>query len=267
MSALLEAYEHPTGEIDPENAAAVASQVAAATMSAREQDPLKLMNELVDELQSMGGVQPTDAGMEDAGPADSNAAITILGQPVDVGASARLHHICDGWQDTDPDAGTAGSAELTVAADGRGFLSTVWGTLDACRVRQDTAALELTGALQVHFGGAEDRVTPSQLKEVGYLVSFDGRISVEMDSQRVERSVRFDFRVFPPAELQLNVVQSDGTNVVAVLDAGSLIASAQAGALSMQLRTRDTTWRCDFHVITAHGTCHDSLDEARQVSW
>ncbi|MEY4576714.1 MAG: hypothetical protein RL701_1417 [Pseudomonadota bacterium] len=263
MSGLVAAYEQPTGVITVDNAPALADRVLDAATLAQEQSPFELANELVDELQHLGGVEPSTYDNADAG-SDTDSEPTLLGNRIDVGASAKLRHTCSGWQDAAAGDPSAGSVELTVAADARGLVSTVWGALNACRMTRGRAALELTGTLNVHFGAAADRVRISQLKAVGYLVAFDGRVRV---NQTVDRAVRFDFRVFAPGEIQLSIPLSDGTNVVVVFDASALRPDVDNERVSAELRTRAGAWRCDFAFGERAGICRDAQDGARELSW
>jgi hypothetical protein len=276
MSALVKAYQKPDGELDADNAEQLAEEIGNCVDRTRNGAPIELVSSLVGRLQKIGGGGANVSDDESAGtdgfdyqePSDVGAGEqSVSGNKIDIGASVRVHHVCRGWDEIKHiDADVNGTAELNFALDRRGLLPTVWGRLDHCRLKRSELQLELTGDLRVHFGTNAPRVGLQVLKEIGYLVEFDGTVQATRGDETIEVETGLNFRVFPNGQIQLKVDLADGTNVILALDPTTLQPISEP-MLQAGLLTRNGIWACKLNLDDVNGSCVDDASADSVVTW
>lgn len=286
MSALVQAYDHPTGTVDAPKLRAVATAVGAIRNTLASDAPIELVRDLVARLVRSGGgdagqvSDEADGGAADTSPDASTTDITfdagtaptsnpgqqtILGRKFDVAAIVQLHRACRD-QPNDETSGV-GSVDMTAVVDKDGVNPTVWGEVTRCRRARDRLGAQLDGALRIHFGTNQARVGLLNLRELGYLVEFEGTVIVDVLNQSGQTNLHLDFRVLGNEQIQFNITQDDGTNVVAVVEPRQLSPGSEDSMLTVGLMTRDTNWRCEISAKGTDGLCTDALDATKMVSW
>jgi len=297
MSALVQAYEHPTGTIDAPRIRAIAMAVSTVRSALATDAPLELARDIIGGVLRLGDFDAgTSSDDADGGATDNDAAIsstadagdvstnnpgqqTILGRKFDVAAQVQLHRVCrgdsengstaenaagSGAADTTNDAGTV---DMTLTVDNNGLIPTFWGQATRCRRARERIGAELDGALQIRFGTTQERIALRDLLTLGFFVEFAGTATVEVLNQPVKTDVHLDFRVLRRDEIQFNVNLDDGTNVVATVAPLALMPGQEGSMLTVGLLTRDTNWRCDISAKGSEGQCTDALDATKQVDW
>jgi hypothetical protein len=272
MQPLVKAYEEPDGTLDSDNAEELGQQVLDSVMAAQMGAPVEVSNEVVDSVAKLGGAEPQ--GSDAAAPSNPDSVDpaagtqTVAGNKIDVAAKVKLHRICRGWNNRIDEAKN-GSVDLTVTFDQAGLIPTVWGELSHCRFKRGITSVELDGVVQLHFGTHQARIGLRALKSVGYLVNFDGSVMAIQDGAERHADIGANFRAFPNGDIQLSVNMVDGTNVVAVFQAGALVPTATMPAMiAAGVITRDATWACQLNPVARTGSCSNKTDpSAAVVQW
>jgi len=258
MSALSRAYSEPSGEITAKTAQGLGTEVVTTVAGARTDSPLEVAGSLVDNLQEVGDSEP-DSETEDSS--------EPLLRNVDVAAVARLHHTCRGWETSGSAAEARGSAHLTATLDSDGLIPTVWGAFENCRFQRGDFDIELDGALRVHFGENQRRVSFASLARTKYLFEYEGHVVTEFEGEHSEFELHSHFRVTETGQVQFLIGLADGTNVIGVFEPLDLDPLYGASMLTMGLLTRDTRWTCSINLTNASGSCSDADDPTSTVSW
>ena len=276
MSALVDSYENPSGDLNVDNVKDVAAGIVSALQAARNGAPIEETDALVGALQKVGGGttdtmsgtsstnytddyrQPTDVGAGEQ---------TVSGSKIDIGASIKLRRICRGWEEPKQiDASVNGTLELNVALDQAGLLPTVWGRVERCRVKRDNVNIEMTGDVRVHFGGGQPRVGLRDLAKAGYLVEIKGDLKATRDGAQIDVGAHISYWVFANGHVHLNVVLADDTNVVFGVNLPVLLPTADPDLGGAVLGRRDS-WACQVSLANDNGSCTNNQDAAMVVTW
>lgn len=258
MSALSRAYSEPNGEITAETAQGLGTEVVSTVGEAREDSPLEIAGSLVDNLQEVGDSE-TDAETDDSS--------KPLLRNVDVAAVARLHHTCGGWEASASEPNARGSVHVTATLDSDGVIPTAWGNFEHCRFERGAADIELDGALRIHFGENQRRVSFASLARTKYLFEYEGHVVTEVDGVHSEFELHSHFRVTETRQVQFLIGLEDGTNVIGVFEPLDLDPLYGPSLLTMGLLTRDSSWTCSVDLADASGSCTDADDPTSVVSW
>jgi hypothetical protein len=252
-----------------------------------ENAPIELARDLIVRLLRGGGIDAGPTTYEaDAAVADNDAGTpektgisfdagfvpkanpgrqTILGRTFDIAATIQLHRTC--LDEPNDETSGVGSIDMIATVDKDGMIPTVWGEVARCRRARERLGAQLDGALRIHFGTDQARVGLPNLRELGYLVEFEGSATVEVLSRSRQTDLHLDFRILRNEQIQFNVPLDDGTNVVAVVEPLQLNPGSEDSMLTVGLMTRDTNWRCEISAKGTNGLCTDALDAEKMVSW
>lgn len=275
MSALVDSYENPSGDLNADNVKDVAAGIVSAIQAARNGAPIEDTDAMVGALQKVGGgTTDTTSGTssntytDDYKQADVGAGEqTVAGSKIDIGASIKLRRICRGWEDSKQiDANVNGTVELNVALDQGGLLPTVWGRLERCRVKRDNVNIEMTGDVRVHFGSGQPRVGLQDLSKAGYLVEIQGDLKATRDGAPIDVGAHISYWVFANGHVHLNVVLADDTNVVFGVNLPVLLPTADPDLGGAVLGHQDT-WACQVSLANDNGSCINDEDAAMVVKW
>lgn len=265
MSALVEAYRTPTGDITARNAALVGFDITRAARDAESQSYLEIASEVVEELEDLGGGSPTaaDAAGEDQQP-------SLLGNRIDIAAIAHLEHVCPGWeQETEnPDATTSGMARIIATLDDRGLIPTVWGTFERCRIVRGGERSEIDGPFRIHFGDGQARVSLQALSAAGYLAEVDADVlSIDTDGNEAEFTSTVHFKVFLNGEVHFLVSLADGTTLIVVLARDDLDPKNRDAVIQASILGRNSAYDCSLDLMEGSGACSDRNDPTSVIDW
>jgi hypothetical protein len=281
MSALVTQYTNPDGELNPDTAEEVATQVVDRVNRSQGGAPIALSNELIQSLAKLGNRVPKStgngigAGNGDGTPDDVDTTTdagagtqSVLGNKIDVGAVVKVHHICAGWHNR-IDEEENGFADLTVTFDQGGLIPTIWGQLTKCRLQRGASQVELDGEVNLHLGTVQPRIGLRALKTISYLIEFNGSASVMRNGQQVSGEGTASFRVFPSGIVQMNVELANGTNVLGVFQQGVLTTTVTSGTmLAAGVQASNATWGCQLAVNgVVGGSCTNEADPSMVVTW
>jgi hypothetical protein len=227
LDALVAAYDHPTGTIDPQHL----DQVTADARARLDQLNLDWLPDLLG-----AAVVRLGARLDQQGLPTNPAAAPDTGRPI-VDAVLHLTQICSGWDDPPgpPDAAKNGTLVVTAVVDGSQLRRTLQVAATACQallrptnaiVRSQVATIQasLDGAFGLYF---YDRI-PRTLTETKVLVGFMGTLGVAGRTA----SASFDFRLFYPS-VDVRLTQPDGDVILTIGPDGATLRGANA------------TYRCD----------------------
>lgn len=262
MSELVQAYSEPSGDLDPSIAVDFGKRLVDTLVENRNSAPIEVAGALVGNLQDLGGGEATDGEV----PADAGAgAQEVNGSRIDIAAIARVHRICRGWGAEPLNEAENGSLDLTATLDQRGLIPTIWGSANNCRFTRGDTSVQMDGDVRIHFGDGEPRVGLRYLKEVGYLFTFEGVLSLTKGEQHSELELRSHFKAFATGEVWILLTLSDGTRVIAVVDTSALNPGSGQATLTLGVLGRDERWQCTVNTDTGSGSC--TSNENSVVSW
>lgn len=199
MSALVAAYEAPSGTFDDVTVAEVVDYIDGLD------DAFALA--LPDEIRNMFSGLSGSVAEPEAQPASevetANGVITIEGD-----AFVILTRICDGW--LDPPVADAANGHLALNANFTDISidPVVWLTTSACRYTGDQATIEIVagprsdvGDIRLYIGPG---VTADNLADRAYIVDVEVEASIDLGLGPVDSSIDVDFS-FDPVTEQLSV--------------------------------------------------------------
>ena len=222
MTALVESYERPTGELDVRDSADIAAAVGVVGRLLDSTEILPRVRELLGDL-----LAPVN--FEDVNESADNGGLNL-----DLRANGYLKatRICPGWASA-PEVDLANGTILATATfSQRGPDPVVWGTVDACRYRVGSSRIELTpradgDALRVYWG--ED-VDQESLDTQDLVISVNLRADIDGESA----AAAVDLRVLGEGALEYRVPVASGVVIARANDDGTFL-----------LRTRDGNFTCD----------------------
>lgn len=222
MTALVESYDRPTGELDPRDTADIAAAVGVVGGLLDSTEILPRVRELLGDLLDPVNFEGANESAQDHG------------VPLNLRANGYLKatRICPGWASSPRVDPANGTIHATATFSERGPDPVVWGTVDACQYRVGSRRIELTprgegDALRVYWG--ED-VDQDSLDTQDLVLSINLRADIDGESA----AAAVDLRVLGEGALEYRVPVASGV----------VIARANADG-SFQLRTRGGNYVCD----------------------
>lgn len=265
MSALVQAYRSPDGQLTTESAAELGKAMANNVVENQKSSPAEVVGEMVSDLQDVGGGPPP------ADSADANAGSgeqSVRGSRIDIAAIVRLHHICRGWGDTaSTDESANGSLDLTATLDQAGMVPTIWGTLNGCRRNRGDYKVELDGSLRVHFGDGEPRVGLRYLADLAYLIEFEGSVSATTSDTPSPVNLHSHFQVFENREVRFLINLENGTRIIGIVDPATLAPNSTDPTISFATLEVDGLWSCTLNTQTRVGRCTNQTNPDEVVTW
>jgi hypothetical protein len=226
MSALVEAYNHPTGDLDLGTATALVAAAAESYWLYQESGITELIEDSLHDLRKR--IDSADFGGGGGGAGGTGEP------PLSVNAVARIERHCRGWGGKNMPSGGPrdGRLELTAVVRKSELARVVWGPADRCFDRMDPIdATYLPFEFFVHGQVSVYLYTdlPATRGGSGFLCQIEGTIA---NPEQVRKG-SFDFRLVSSGLLELRFPLPDG-DVIAVV-----------GPRSVDIRGRSTTFRCD----------------------
>jgi hypothetical protein len=222
MTALVESYDRPTGELDPRDTADIAAAVGVVGTLLDSTEILPRVRELLGDL-----LDPVnfDGVNESADKGGLNLNLKANGY-------LKATRICPGWASS-PEVNLANGTILATATfSQRGPDPVVWGTVEACRYLVGGSRIELTpggagDALRVYWGESVDQ---DSLDTQDLVLSVNLRAEVDGESA----AAAVDLRVLGEGALEYRVPVGSGVVIARANDDGTFL-----------LRTRDGNFACD----------------------
>lgn len=249
LTAISDVYAEPTGTVDGET---IASAAAAALVDLELVHGLGELEFVTDSLQSVSET------IHDVAADDENSIRSIRG-------SANVRTICPGGAAEPTSDPANGDVEYTVAYEQSRLEDTIWGTLTDC-VFHDAGARPLSADVEPgpgHYDGTMDiylgeEVKLTDLDFPSFLFRLDGHARIAaMDTE-----VGMDFRLLrADSVVEVRAPAADG----------DVIFGFGSDAARVNLRTRDTTYCCDFDArscIAVDGDgCDDPSIPGEELTW
>jgi hypothetical protein len=222
MTALVESYDRPTGELDPRDTADIAAAVGVVGTLLDNTEILPRVRELLGDL-----LDPVN--FDDLNESADNGGLNLN---LRANGYLKATRICPGWASSPEVNAANGSILATATFSQRGPDPVVWGTVDSCRYRVGDRRIELTprgagDALRVYWGEDVDR---ESLDTQDLVISVNLRADIDGESA----AAAVDLRVLGDGALEYRVP----------VDSGVVIARANDDG-TFQLRTRDGDFACD----------------------
>jgi hypothetical protein len=222
MTALVESYDRPTGELDPRDSAEIAAAVSVVGTLVESTEILPRVRELLSDL-----LDPVN--FDDLNDSADNGGLNLN---VRANGYLKATRICPGWASSSEVDPANGTILATATFSQRGPDPVVWGTVDACRYRVGSSRIELTprgegDALRVYWGEGVDQ---ESLDTRDLVISVNLR--ADIDGERASAAI--DLRVLGDGALEYRVPVASGVVIARANDDGTFL-----------LRTRDGDFACD----------------------
>jgi hypothetical protein len=236
LSALVAAYDHPTGTIDP---AAIDAFRGTAQATLDRLQLVWLPDFLAGALTRLGD-QLADSGIS----RDPNRTVDTKRPVID--AVVQLQRVCQGWSDPPgpPDPAANGQLIATAVVEDGVLRNTIEGAATRCQARvvpandlvqSAVSSIDgfVDGTIDVYFYGP----VPLEVGQTNCLVQIDGQVGVSGATV----SGQFDFRVRYP-DVDFRVSRPDGDVIVSV------------GLSGITVRAANLTLQCDAQLATCTQT-------------
>ncbi|MEL6180781.1 MAG: hypothetical protein AAFS10_17600, partial [Myxococcota bacterium] len=223
MSAILQAYETPTADLNSENMATLVTSLVQTLELIEGTGGFLFLFDVLDALNS--DAETTESGLE-----LRRQAITVSGD-----GFARITRVCNGWVGADSPDPDDGSIDITVGFTESRLDPVVWGRFEGCRYRLENNNLLVEGDVRLWLG---DNIQFSDLGQLGqspFLMAVEGTIMLE-DALTLDV---LDFRVTPNTNLFEIRLPVDDQHVIFF----------QEGE-EVKFRAANGIWTCDFEAFT-----------------
>jgi len=222
MTALVQSYDRPTGELDARDTADIAAAVAVVGTLLDNTEILPRVRELLGDL-----VDPVN--FDDLNESANNGGLRLR---LRANGYLKATRICPGWASSAEVDAANGTILATATFTQRGPDPVVWGTVDACRYRVGNSRIELTprdagDALRVYWGEGVDQ---ESLDTQDLVISVNLRADIDGESA----AAAVDLRVLGEGALEYRVPVASGIVIARANDDGTFL-----------LRTRDGDFACD----------------------
>lgn len=251
LSAMVEAYESPSGALAAEDLGAVVAQLderlGVLRLLCGWEDALGIPCEggscggcpLLDAVRaSFAGLGGSTAGAsegEDAQSAGSIGGVSLTGT-----GWLRIRRLCGG-HGAEPVADAAnGALELILGFTEAGLDPVIWGRMEACLENVADVPLEIEGDLQIAAGGLADL---SQLAEAGLIIGLEGELVAAVEGETLTSSVDIDLQLDAEGGTAFRLPLADGTSILYVVAPGG----------GEGFETREGLWTCDLSAATCEG--------------
>ncbi len=245
MSALIDAYRAPTGDLD---AASLNDVVALITETVAAIDSADALVSLLDEILD-GALEETGSGIAPVGKSIGmrQQAVSLEGD-----GFVEIRYICSGFGANAPiDEDENGSIRLTATFTEAGVDPVVWGNLAGCKETTGDGDLVIDGEANLHLGTLGDlELDQAEIASAPVLLELIANVQL---GGEVLIDDRLDFRVCreagDPGSANDTQCLGAGVELKVDLDDGShlIFFIASSGDRNMGgIRARNVTWICSF---------------------